>query len=569
VVPEGIGAADRATELLSTLNLTEADLGRAAEQVQPKRMAIIYATFPYRKQVEEFQRKLHLDTPAAVIDEQSEEEKHGTLLPAFRFLGVDVQRREVRSDGQTDPWQTLDLTSPLRQLIIDNGMRFEDDPEKLRPLIISGLWMRLLKQFDKENRHNRYPAPEEQLANVRSTLEELKGKDVTEIPKPKSELMSRGDFDPFQGSEGPAGAPRSAAAPPDMAGPVGGGPGGSIKPGLPPNARQNRPNRPVGIGGIPPAQVEAPGAGASGAVLPEHVLIRVVDVTIEPGKVYEYRLHVRMANPNYKRNADVLSPSYAVEPELAAGKERKDSDWFVVPTKVSVPPEFRYYAVDQKEIDPKNSYRGIHAKDPFYRDQQAAFQIQRWLELAEPSDGNYVPVGEWTVAERVLVNRGEYIGRTEKVEVPVWRTPSSKFVLAVPPGKQSLRVSGINVPFSVPNEEAVLVDFEGGPQQFDRKIRKDDRPETVKIRDDNVSTEVLVVGSDGRVTARNSAYDADDRERIERLNTWRSRIIELKNPGLVPGNPASPFGPVNPGGGGGPKPQPGGRPGAPGAGGLG
>lgn len=568
--PDGIGVADKGTELLPTANMTEADLARAVEQVRPQRMAIVYATFPYKKQVEEFQRKLRLDSPGAVIEEKSEEEKNGVALPAFRFLGVDVQRREVRSDGQPDAWQTLDLTGPLRQIIIDNGMRFEDDPEKLKPLIIPGLWMRLLKQFDKENRFNRYPEVETQLANVQKTLEELKGKDPEDIVKPKPELTTRPDFDPFAGAESQSAAPtptRPASGPPEanapgMAPPVTGVPGGSFKPG---QLGANRPRPGRNNPGIPTPTAERAAPAATGAVLPDHVLVRVVDVTIEPGKVYEYRLHVRMANPNYKRNADVLSPSYAIATELGQDKERKDSDWFVVPTKVSVPPEFRYYVVDQKEIDGK-AYRGIHAKDTVLRDQQAVFQIQRWLEEAEPSDGNRVPVGEWAVAERVPVWRGEYIGRTEKVDVPIWRGPSSKFILAVPPGKQS-RVSGINVPFSLPNDDAVLVDFEGGPQQYERKVRRDDKVEPVKVRDDNVSNEVLLVTSDGRVTARNSAYDAEDQERKKRLDDWRMRILELKLPSAVPSGPGSPFGPVNPGGGGGPRP--GGRPGAGGVGGIG
>jgi hypothetical protein len=319
-----------------------------------------------------------------------------------------------------------------------------------------------------------------------------------------------------------------------------------------------------------PSQPEGDTSGPD-TVLPDHVLVRVVDVTIEPGKVYEYRLHVRMANPNYKMNAEVLSPSYAVEKELSPEKDRKDSDWYVIPTKLAVPPEFYYYAVDQKELDNKenkNSYRGIHYRDTPIRDQQTAFQIQRWLEETPigGSTASSIAVGEWTVAERVLVWRGEYIGRTERVDVPYWRQKSSRFVLAVAPGRS--RVSGIDVPFSVPGEETILADFEGGAQHYERRTRGD-RPETTLKLDENISTEVLLVGADGRVTARNGAYDAEDPDRRERLNTWHGRIREIQSPGPgAPGAPGgSPFGPINPGGG--PGRPPGGRPGPGSPGGIG
>src|SRR5207244_2008491 len=49
--------------------------------------------------------------------------------------------------------------------------------------------------------------------------------------------------------------------------------------------------------------------------LPDHCLVRVVDVDVHPGHTYEYRLKVRMANPNYKRR-DTASPAYGTKLEL-------------------------------------------------------------------------------------------------------------------------------------------------------------------------------------------------------------------------------------------------------------
>jgi hypothetical protein len=261
-----------------------------------------------------------------------------------------------------------------------------------------------------------------------------------------------------------------------------------------------------------------------------------------------------MANPNYKRNAEVLSPSYAVEPELNPIKDRKDSDWFVVPKKVSVPPEFYYYAVDQSDMDKETGrrYAGIHARDTLYRDgSQTVFQIHRWLEDAA-REGNNLPVwvGEWTVAERMLVSKGEYIGRTETVNVPVWSSPRGEFVLAVPQaqtGSTRRREPGIEVDFKLPNDDAILVDFEGGNQEYRRKTRREDRPETVKV-DDKIGTEVLIVSSDGRVTARDSVEDALNTDRVKRLDQWRNRVLEMLYGGkAVPGGPG-PFAPTAPAG---------------------
>jgi hypothetical protein len=531
-----------------------------AERVMPLRQAIICATFPYRKQVEEFQRKLRLPTPFDVTGELSEESFNGTPLPSFRFLGVDVQRRELGPDGKPlMDWESLDLARSLRPYIIRNGTRFEPDKPQYQALMIEGLSMPLLLQFD-ENKSNTYPDLESRLVNIRKTLEALEAKKPDEIVVATSPLVDKDNFDPFnyrRSASNSASAPRgNGPKPPPVASPqiTAQGPSG-------------RPLRPggdlVGRGG----RGQAADLGDKTRVLPDHVLVRVVDVNIEPGKIYEYRLHVRMANPNFKRNGEVLSPSYAQDPELRAEKNRKDSDWFVVPKKVTVPPEFQYYAVDQKEVEP--AYSGIHARDSVHSDQQTAFQIHRWLEDAN-REGKGDWVGEWTVAERVIVSKGEFIGRTELVQVPIWQRALEAFVLAVPPADtpgMRKRDIGIPVDFRLANDDAVLVDFEGGPQHFKRTAKHGDRSEALKI-DDRITQEVLLVSSEGRVTARNSATDAYNAERVNRLTQWRQRMRDIlfSGKGAPALTTASPFAPGGAGGmrptgapGGASPPGPGGR----------
>ncbi len=69
--------------------------------------------------------------------------------------------------------------------------------------------------------------------------------------------------------------------------------------------------------------------------VPDACLIRIFDDTIEEGRTYEYRLQVRMANPNYGR------------PDAAAGvdtkcKELAGGDWYVVPRRLTVPTDLHF-----------------------------------------------------------------------------------------------------------------------------------------------------------------------------------------------------------------------------------
>ncbi len=550
--PQSPGAK---TRFVPIEEITEAKLSSLAEEPRPLRQAIVCATFPYRKQLEEFARKLRLDSPREVLQEVAlETSPEGLALPSFRFLGVDVQRRTIGPDGKPGEWQTLDIKSILRQFIIVSGQRFEPNPPDLesRGLIVDGLWMPLLRQFD-ENPNNSYPAVEKELLNVQKTLKELEGTDEQKIVKPKNPILDKDDFDPFKAATnqrtllgvGPAnrgGVPAAPAAAPGATGvarATGGGGGGR--------------------GAL--AAAASAGLGPDG-VIPEYVVVRVVDVTVEPGNVYQYRLHVRMANPNFGHTADVLSPSYGVEKELCPERDRKDSDWFVVPKKVSVPPEFHYYAVDQKDLDKQAGgvYRGIHWRDTPTPGVQAVFQIQRWLEnfTREKGNANLVQAGEWVVAERVLVSRGEYVGRTEKVNVPYWDTSRASFLLAMPTAgtKQKLGETGIDVDFSLPNDDAILVDFDPGTHSYERRVtRDDDKVDTVKF-EDKTSGEYLLLLSDGRVTAHNNLVDAKNKDRLEHLKQWRERVVTIRQemlatPSNVPTNPFGPAGQPGMGGGGG------------------
>src|SRR5262249_6631450 len=154
-------------------------------------------------------------------------------------------------------------------------------------------------------------------------------KEPTQIRKPPPQF-STDNFDPFAvdasaggadmtgggGALGTGGGPGSGGArvPPRAGGAGGGvgsgGGGGAGGPGAPKARRTGGAFAPRagGTGGMP-GTGGAPGTGGVGGVgtgvpgeditVPGDCLVRLIDVTIELGKTYQYRLRVRMANPNY------------------------------------------------------------------------------------------------------------------------------------------------------------------------------------------------------------------------------------------------------------------------------
>jgi hypothetical protein len=278
------------------------------------------------------------------------------------------------------------------------------------------------------------------------------------------------------------------------------------------------------------------------AAPPECCLVRVIDPTVEPGKVYQYRLRVRMANPNFGRSKDVAARNYATEKEL----ERTDEQWYVVKDKVSVPPEMHYYAVDQRELDGANSYKGIHREDYLTKD-RTALQIHRWLEAfsMKTDRNNLLPVGEWVVAERVIAYRGEYVGAAQRIEFPYWRTTQEQFVIASEPGA-TRKSPGVMVSFHPDRADGLdtlLVDFQGGTQDYERVVSRDEegKEKKRKVRDAH-GTEMLLLTPDGKLLAHEGAEDAKDKVRVQRLKEVKDRIKEVKEGGAggVPGQPGQP-----------------------------
>jgi hypothetical protein len=405
-----------------------------AVQVRPVRMAIIAASFPFRKQVERFRHKLRLRDDTAVLTARSAEKgEGGTEQPAFRFLGVNVERRELDGNGKpAGKFQKVDVTANYKVWMVLTGRESEPEDPALKPIIFPGLVMPRLKRAAGS-----YPEVEMQLKELRATLEDLR---------------------------------RHA--------------GGKT-------------------------------------VIPRHCPLRVIDTTVQPGLSYQYRLQVRMANPLYGRK-DVTAPEEARAREVV-------SAWYEVPQAVVMPPELVYYAVDQKELDreQRKKYTGLHANATFNARTQVVLQAHRWLPSVSPSEGARVDVGEWVVAERLPVYRGEYAGQRERVEVPYWRTTRAAWMIA--DDGTNKKGPGVQVPFghegSDPSQpEAILVDFRSGNAGYDRKVG---RVGTRPVRDTSAG-EVLILEPNGKLILREGARDTLDRERQARLEMVRKRIDEIR-----------------------------------------
>ena len=525
-----------------TKDLTNVKL---AEQPYPLRAAEIVAAFPYKDQVREFREKLRLPSDAAVLTEMSlETTKEGRPLNAFRFLGINVERRQVDAEGKPvggkEGWAPLDLEGTYKPLVILDGKRFEDEDPKLRPLMFPGLVMKKLVTLG--SRHtpplDEYPKVEDQLPSLTATLDALNKKPDAVIPRPA--LTDPGNVFADDASLNQVPGPNGMMP----------GPAGSMPPGgsTGPAGSMPMPGMPYGLDSLKPGQELA---------VPDACLIRLFDVTVEAGKTYEYRMKVRMANPNYHR-PDAASQGYADDTDLPT------KDWYVLPQKVTVPQDLYYYAVDQKELDAKEPKDKEKDKDkekelklpqPQPKDNQTVIQIHRWVDYLHPKNRIDLPVGDWVIAERAVVTRGEPIG-PQRVEAPYWRTTQDKFVMAsdLPPPRPSgpppKIPPSVEVPFAPDGEAPLVVDFAGGAVNYQRTHPKTDdaaapADQPLKV-DDKAPLQVLIMTGDGKLLAHDSARDATDPVRVKRVQDVRDWIQNVKNNKSGGADSTNPFGTPKP-----------------------
>jgi hypothetical protein len=515
------GSATHADKKIVTLvkfeDLKSGGAAVYAEKLVPMHVAMIAGSFPLKSQIEEFQKALHAHSSGELFGAKAD----------FRFMGIKVQRRTITLDGKEAEWNDLPIEDAAKWWALNNGRRAEPENPDLLPILqwSNHLAMPRPKQFDDSPP---YPALEMELATIKKSLAGLKDKPAV---VPSNPFTNSENIDPYDlshlagGKDMPGESGNGQVAPKGPGGGGGGADGPDGKDGAPTN----------------------PWAGQQ-VHTPEFALIRFLDIYLDPGKTYEYRVKVLMHNPNYKRKD--------VREDLAAN-DHLESEWTPVPQKLTVPEEIHYFAVDQKLVEPKESkhkFEEIHTPVAG----QTVLQIHKWLTFESPKkDATSYPVGEWSIAERELVYRGERIGQVHPVEVPVWMFDQAQFVLMTNPAERLNRDKHkIHVSFGAVNTDAVLIDFTDPVVSYKRTGESNEdggAPVPLEVKD-TVSQQVLILSPEGRLLVHDTDADKSDKERKERLEAWRKKIEDMQKKGEnKPGKPDDPFskpgGPGGPGGG--------------------
>lgn len=555
------------------------------------RMVVVQGVFPMRDQVEQFRRAFRLNSQAELFASRD--------WP--RPLGLDVYRIEILPDGKDgketmlylrDKKEQVEMAKPIAELF-KQAMFDEEGLQAIEPYVHAGL-VTPLPLLANTHYHKLKIAAIEPVVVADATGKPGFGPGAPGGPMAPGGLMApggnnaggqtefvswrsfpmaerfEGKIEPFHPLGEPLTKPEDKANAPAAPMPPGyprpGMPGG-VGPGMQGGTMHFSPFEQHGLAGGgaagpgPMGPGFRPGGPAPGAQQPQpqagstetwryDALIRFIDVGVEPNKKYKYKVRVRMANPNYGKKDEVAFAA------LADYKEIEPLSWIVTP-EIRIPSEYHYYAVDQQLLDKgeKGSSKEVAAAA---KNEQTTLQIHRWFDIAKDQlNGREYAIGDWAVADRMLVRRGEFIGQYQlRTEVPVWNKEKGAF--EVPEAqvqdskKKTVTKEGIPLDFMPPLDPAIkgdvkpplLVDFEGG-RRDNVRIGKD------SVRDES-AIDVLIMTPEGKLTVRNSGYDADPksrggRVRKERLELWREHVHQAQAGGADRGNQPGPGLPGAPG----------------------
>jgi hypothetical protein len=258
-------------------------------------------------------------------------------------------------------------------------------------------------------------------------------------------------------------------------------------------------------------------------------LVRFIDVDMEPG-IYQYRIKVRMANPNFGQPPELLQHSGL------AGPKELHSDWvetqrFLVPVE-----DFQFYITNQE--NPKNFVSKMRGVETKHSDKMVPFQVQRFVDKLEQGGKGGTQeyfVADWVIAERLLVARGEPIGHKAEVEVAVWKHLNSMW-----------EVNGVHFPKSFnankerpPQAKALLVDFRPEPPVLllDFIGGKHKYKGVGKDFEDDSGIEALVLMPDMTMQLRKAREDANNEVAQQHYEEWKARLEQL----LTPPAPSGPL----------------------------
>jgi hypothetical protein len=436
---------------------------RPARFVKPVRMVVVNASFPYKRQLEEFQKQLRYNSLGEYLGNAKD-------LPEFR--GFNVQRQVRLLDGtMVQAWSDLDWLENYKAIYSEKDEEDYKDPEELVKFkIIPDLSSALCLPLPMLSRDKKYPPVT--MTTINNALEKLK-----KAGEPPKTGPLGGDR--FKGEGGPFGKPADTGKPK-----------------------------------TPPSDTGTPGgnqaAAAAATSVQEAILIRFVDVNIQPGYQYEYRIQLKVANPNLGMEKKVGRPEDATIKELVGpyaevmfSKDGRKT------TGIAVPPETFVYAYTHDTRTPRPDHAHV--------------QVQSWMSQVrtDKTNANAVDeVGDWIV-EDLDVARGQYVAGIKPVKLPVWDPKHDHYQFkdakGSRPGTTAANKGAVPIEFGA---GALLVDFEGGKAVFQVKGR------TVI---DEPGIEMLMVTADGRLIVHNSAADKHDPNRLAREKDWLAWQEETKN----------------------------------------
>lgn len=560
--------------------------------VQPLRMVTVHAVFPLSDQIQEFRKSFRMLSDYELFMAKD--------LP--KFVGLNVMKTEV-VPGKAPVWTPLVMDAGNEKLEVDPALMamlrqaiLDDTPQQNAHALIQGLAMPLPKlatlppgnvfpklevvgvEVPEDNPNlpeGANPGMKIGMPAKTPGMPAMGGKGGAEVdldtrfPWAKlspdlKEKFTDGFFvlDP----EGKHPDPEEVKPAPGMEGrqppqvdprqPVagmfkGGSPYAAARfweryplPPMPPNWQA-----PGGEGVKAPAPTPVP-ANPGAMVKPYEALIRFIDPDVKPGKTYKYSIQVRIANPNFGKKTEVAFAA------LADVKELKPAAPVETPT-ITIPEEYFLYAVDQKPDNPKIQ-GGSDDKDA--KADQVAIQIHRWVgATGDRESGVEYPIGDWAIAERLLLHRGDPVGRMVNIEIPVWDKKKGAYELGTStaitkkaaekitlppknlgkgpfPKKDDITVAevvatGIPIDFTETTPPAVLVDFDGGKKTVNIGG-------TTAIRDESASN-LLILRADGKLIVRNNRVDSDPDSpqtaaRLQRIEEWKAKVGQYRqaNPNM-------------------------------------
>ena len=147
-------------------------------------------------------------------------------------------------------------------------------------------------------------------------------------------------------------------------------------------------------------------------------------------------------------------------------------------------------------------------------------QLQRWADFRPVRSACRVRSRLAIGCRGLKVHRGQFIGETTKIKLPIWSMVAGTFLFRDPQNSRPAasmfaprqRSDGMWPVDFTPLPQAILVDFEGGHGTY-----LANRKQVI----DQAEVDMLILGDDGKLFVRRSQVDLNDPERKKREETWR------------------------------------------------